>query len=102
MLRRPFVFLFLILGLSGISSTYAEEIRIPIGQQSQESSIAVPRTGMKKAEVEKRFGMPLEQTAPVGSPPISRWVYADFVVYFEYDHVIRSVKTFKRSDSEPQ
>ena len=29
--------------------------------------------------------------AAVGEPPISRWVYADFVVFFEYDRVIHAV-----------
>ena len=27
----------------------------------------------------------------VGKPPISRWEYPGFVVYFEHDHVIHSV-----------
>jgi len=76
-------------------SLQAENIRIPIGQQGQESSIAVPSTGMKKADVEAKFGAPNSKTEPVGNPPISRWSYDKFVVYFEYDHVVRSVKVFK-------
>jgi hypothetical protein len=27
----------------------------------------------------------------VGDPPISRWVYDHFTVYFEYDKVLHSV-----------
>jgi len=27
----------------------------------------------------------------VGKPPISRWEYPGFVVYFEHEHVIHSV-----------
>jgi hypothetical protein len=27
----------------------------------------------------------------VGKPPISRWEYPGFIVYFESDHVIHSV-----------
>lgn len=77
----------------------AEDIRVPVGQQSQESSQKVPRTGITKNAVREKFGEPLQQAAPVGEPPITRWVYSDFVVYFEYDHVIRSVRTFHRKES---
>jgi hypothetical protein len=43
------------------------------------------------AQVEARFGAPAERFAPVGQPPISRWVYPSFVVYFEYQHVVHTV-----------
>jgi hypothetical protein len=29
----------------------------------------------------------------VGQPPITRWVFPTFVVYFEYQHVIHAVAT---------
>jgi hypothetical protein len=32
------------------------------------------------------------QHKPVGQPPITRWDYREFSVYFEYDHVINSVR----------
>lgn len=88
-----------------LCATYlqAENIRIPIGQQGQESSVAVPTTGMKKADVDAKFGAPNSKTEPVGNPPISRWSYDEFVVYFEYDHVVRSVKVFKpQQPQQPQ
>lgn len=50
-----------------------------------------PRHGIKKAEVERRYGEPVSRNAPVGDPPISSWVYPDFTVYFEYDTVLHSV-----------
>jgi len=50
-----------------------------------------PSRGMTMARVESRFGAPSAKAAPVGEPPITRWEYPDFVVYFEYDHVIHSV-----------
>ena len=43
------------------------------------------------SQVEKQFGAPTERYAPVGQPPITRWVYGDKVVYFEYDHVVHAV-----------
>jgi hypothetical protein len=37
------------------------------------------------------FGKPNEMLAPVGDPPITRWVYDRYTVYFEYSYVIHSV-----------
>lgn len=51
----------------------------------------LPRNGLTKAQVETRFGAPQQKHASVGDPPISRWIYGDFNVYFEYDLVIESV-----------
>ncbi len=51
----------------------------------------LPENGLSKAQVEARYGVPIEKRAPVGQPPISRWAYDDFNVYFEYDLVIESV-----------
>lgn len=50
-----------------------------------------PTRGMSQARVEANFGAPQSTRPPVGDPPISRWEYADFVVFFEYDKVIHSV-----------
>ena len=43
------------------------------------------------AQVEAQFGAPAERYAAVGQPPITRWVYPAFVVYFEYQHVVHTV-----------
>lgn len=50
-----------------------------------------PKRGMTQASVEANFGSPQTTRAAVGEPPITRWEYADFVVFFEYDKVIHAV-----------
>jgi hypothetical protein len=50
-----------------------------------------PTRGMSQASVEANFGTPQTRVSPVGDPPITRWEYSDFVVFFEYDKVIHSV-----------
>lgn len=50
-----------------------------------------PSRGMTMARVESAFGAPAERRGAVGDPPISRWEYADFVVYFEHERVIHAV-----------
>ncbi|HEX2139404.1 MAG TPA: hypothetical protein VHG33_06805 [Woeseiaceae bacterium] len=50
-----------------------------------------PTRGMSQARVEANYGEPEARKSAVGDPPISRWDYENFVVYFEYDKVIHAV-----------
>lgn len=54
-------------------------------------SYDVPHRGMSKRAVRAAYGAPLAAHGAVGQPPITRWDYHSFHVYFEYDHVIHSV-----------
>jgi hypothetical protein len=53
----------------------------------------VPTRGLSMAQVERRFGAPADRMAAIGQPPITRWVYPTFVVYFEHNIVIHAVGT---------
>ncbi|MDH5456355.1 MAG: hypothetical protein OEY37_09800 [Gammaproteobacteria bacterium] len=50
-----------------------------------------PTRGMTQASVQSKYGSPASIKAPVGEPPITRWEYTDFVVFFEHDKVIHAV-----------
>lgn len=50
-----------------------------------------PKAGMSMTAVEASFGAPAERRAAVGQPPITRWDYPQFSVYFEHDLVIHAV-----------
>ncbi len=52
---------------------------------------ATPIIGATMDEVEKQRGAPVQMIPPVGKPPITRWVYNDYTLYFEYEIVIQSV-----------
>jgi hypothetical protein len=54
---------------------------------------AVVSRGLSMAQVEKRYGEPSRRVDAVGNPPISRWIYPEFVVYFEGQFVIHAVGT---------
>jgi hypothetical protein len=70
----------------------AQDVAVPIGQQGSEyNSVERPKTGQSMDQVTSRFGNPDQKLAAVGEPPISRWVYAQYTVYFESNHVIHSV-----------
>lgn len=73
-------------------TTLAETVTIPIGQQGAENqAIKRPKQGQSMVKIESLFGQPLEKTSPVGTPPISKWIYNDFSVYFENNIVIHTV-----------
>jgi len=59
----------------------------------------LPFRGISMDQVEKFFGDPKGMQPPVGEPPISRWFYDDYTVYFEYDLVIHSVPNYKNSSN---
>jgi len=55
------------------------------------SDLARPSRGMTMHAVEAKFGAPQQRQAAVGEPPISRWDYQGFTVFFERDRVIHAV-----------
>jgi hypothetical protein len=50
-----------------------------------------PARGSTMSQVEARFGTPASRHAAVGNPPITRWDYPQFAVFFEYDKVLHAV-----------
>ena len=56
-----------------------------------EGQRGLPVRGMSSSKVMAEFGEPDQKSGPVGNPPISRWDYPDFQVYFERAMVITTV-----------
>jgi len=50
-----------------------------------------PRRGMSTDKVKNELGQPGEIISGIGQPPISRWIYDDRTVYFEYSTVLHVV-----------
>ena len=50
-----------------------------------------PARGSSMEKVQAAYGAPTRKIAAVGQPPIERWEYPNFTVYFEYQKVIHSV-----------
>jgi len=59
--------------------------------EQQAASASLPGRGMGMKRVGDVWGQPERKVGAVGTPPISRWIYQDFTVYFEHQHVIHSV-----------
>ena len=62
----------------------------------------LPENGYTKTDIESRYGAPAQKHPQVGDPPITRWDYDRFSVYFEYDLVITSVLKHGEVISQPE
>jgi len=70
-----------------------DDVKLPDANTSspQTAVVSVPDRGTTMNKVEAKFGAPAQREAAVGRPPITRWEYPNFIVYFEGERVIHSV-----------
>jgi prolyl-tRNA editing enzyme YbaK/EbsC (Cys-tRNA(Pro) deacylase) len=71
-----------------VSIASADELNMTPAPQAQGNQ---PARGMSMEKVEATFGAPTSRVPAVGQPPITRWEYPGFVVYFEHNLVLHSV-----------
>jgi hypothetical protein len=76
----------------------AETIVMNDQVQVRDSQLDRPKRGTTMEQVEKQFGAPATRHPAVGGssqqqPPITRWDYHGFSVFFEHDRGIDSVVT---------
>ncbi len=64
---------------------------LAVGPVQAQRADQTPARGNTMDRVEQRFGQPQEKLPAVGDPPITRWLYAGYTVYFEYDKVLHTV-----------
>lgn len=94
-----------VLGLAGLLTMGSLGAFPALGQEPSTAPSAnrpahQPARGMTAAEVERLFGPPRERRSPIGKPPITRWVYDGFTVYFEKGRVLHAVVEQDRGASE--
>lgn len=80
--------------LAPLSFAQAETLALP--DEPSAAAIATPGKGMSMASVKKQFGQPVKTYKAVGGaskrqPPITRWDYSNFYVFFEHGHVVDAV-----------
>ena len=81
----------LALTVLGSSLAAAETIVVNDQVQVRASTTERPARGATMTAVEAKFGAPQSRHDAVGTPPITRWDYAGFSVFFERDRVIDAV-----------
>jgi len=88
--------------LAPVGVAVAETLVVDDQVQVRQSSVDRPVRGATMSAVEQKFGAPSQKHAAVGgcssatpckTPPITRWDYPGFSVFFENEHVIESVVT---------
>ena len=85
----PILRILLWLALGAAAPALAETLSTPTGTPG--ATADHPNRGSTMATVQGRFGEPTQRHATVGNPPITRWDYPQFSVYFENDRVLHSV-----------
>lgn len=83
--------LFVLMLTLGSAAARADTLLIDGLAVDAQSATNRPAAGMKMANVEATYGSPTERHGAVGEPPITRWDYPGFSVYFEHETVIHSV-----------
>lgn len=74
------------------TNSLGDTLKIPLGQQGSQYTGGLPQRGHSQNHVLQTWGEPVKRHASIGQPPITRWDYPDFSVYFEYRHVLSSVR----------
>jgi hypothetical protein len=78
------------------SASHADTLLIDGIDMDRPTADTRPKPGQSMTAVESTHGTPSERHAAVGGdavahPPITRWDYPSFSVYFEHDRVIHAV-----------
>ena len=81
----------LLIGCAIAGGAGAETVLVDGHVQLEQSSVAHPGRGNTMHQVEAKFGAPAKRYPAVGKPPITRWDYPSFSVFFEYNRVVHSV-----------
>jgi hypothetical protein len=79
--------------LTAGGAAVAETLVVDDQVQLRDSTVDRPHRGATMASVEKVYGAPAQKHATIGQPPITRWDYPHFSVFFEKDRVIHAVAT---------
>jgi hypothetical protein len=89
----PLKSILMMIAVLAATPVLADVVNIPEGSSSM---VAKPVKGTTMKTVEHQFGAPFKKHAAVGGgsvrqPPITRWDYPAFSVFFEHGHVVDAV-----------
>jgi hypothetical protein len=100
---KTFRLVALLCALAPCGAVIAETLVVDDQVQLRQSSVERPSRGVSMGAVQQKFGAPTQKYAAVGgcsagvspcrTPPITRWDYPGFAVFFENEHVVEAVVT---------
>ena len=88
---RARVLLALLVACAVTATAGAETIVVNGRLEVAPATVPHPHRSQTMRQVERHFGAPEKRYATVGRPPITRWDYPDFSVYFEFNRVVHAV-----------
>jgi hypothetical protein len=91
MVRRGIFIILAAMAFSALAAN-ADTLLIEGLDETGKSESKGPNRGQSMEKVESTWGQPESKVSPVGDPPITRWEYSNFVVYFEYQNVVHAVQ----------
>lgn len=97
MLVKPILTILSAVCAASLPATPAQAETLGVSAKAPRRTAAdLPGRGLSMAQVERRYGAPLEKLPTAGGdaprhPPINRWRYKGYTVYFERSRVIHSV-----------
>ena len=88
------LFTSLIILVSFTTAGYADSLLL-----NSLEGVTRPNRGMELKDVVKIFGQPKTKSESIGNPPISRWDYGTYIVFFEHNRVIDAMVKHQLLDS---
>jgi len=98
---RTFI-LIIAITIAGIPHAFSAQLSAPAYNQASNNGflkiandkkpLRKPSKGMSMRKVKRLFGDPIRIMPATGKPPIERWVYEKYTVYFEGKYVIHAVR----------
>lgn len=70
-------------------------VKMPLADKENLHAQDLPKRGQTMNAVNQQYGRPIKKHPAKGQPPIERWDYENFSVYFETNSVIHSVHKTK-------
>lgn len=94
---------FITLSFLFITSFAASADVLLIERVEAKAGLDVPKKSATMSQVRAQYGDPMAESAAVGEPPITRWEYPGYIVYFEHQHVITTVlKKSQATETQPE
>lgn len=96
----PIAVVALLLAAGSVASS-AETLLLDEIEMAAPTAASRPHRGMTMDAVQAKFGEPTTRHPAVGEPPITRWDYPAFSVYFEHQYVIHAVAAHSGQVAQP-
>jgi hypothetical protein len=83
-----------LLAIVGQMPAQADDLSMPDtghAPMTTPAAMSHPARLMTMDQVEAKFGAPVQKLDAVGEPPITRWLYDGYTVYFEHQLVLHTV-----------